>query len=69
MRDNYKVSMTAAASSKQGDVESVNFGLDGYNNLVIDVSICYDHILIRCCFYYFVRNSLVAVLEALCAHW
>jgi len=35
---------TAAASNKQGDVEIVNIGLDGYNNLVIDVSICCDHI-------------------------
>ena len=38
------MSTTAAASSKQGDVELVNFGLDGSNNLVIDVSICCDHI-------------------------
>jgi len=35
---------TAAASNNQGDVELVNFGLDGSNNLVIDVSICCDHI-------------------------
>jgi len=33
-----------AASNKQDDVELVNFGLDGFNNLVIDVSICCDHI-------------------------
>jgi len=33
-----------AASNKQGDVELVNFGLDGSNNLVIAVSICCDHI-------------------------
>jgi len=44
VRVNHKVSTTAAASNKQGDVELVNFGLDGYNSLVIDVSICYDHI-------------------------
>jgi len=44
VRGNHKVSTTAAASNKQGDVELVNFGLDGYNNLVIDVSICYDHV-------------------------
>jgi len=29
---------------KQGDVELLNFSLDGSNNLVIDVSICYDPI-------------------------
>ena len=44
VRVNHKVSTTAAASNKQGDVELVNFGLDGFNNLVIDVSICCDHI-------------------------
>jgi len=38
------VSTTAAASNKQGDVELVNFGLVGSNNLVIDVSICCDHV-------------------------
>jgi len=44
VRGNHKVSTTAAASNKKGDVELVNFGLDGYNNLVIDVSICCDRI-------------------------
>ena len=46
VRVNHKVSRstTAAASNKQGDVELVNFGFDGYNNLVIDVSFCCDHI-------------------------
>ena len=44
MRVNYKVSTTAATSNKQDDVERVNFGLDGSNNLVIDVSICCNHI-------------------------
>jgi len=44
VRVNHKVLMTAAASNKQGDVELVNFGLDCYNSLVIDVSICYDHV-------------------------
>ena len=46
VRVNHKVSRstTAAASNKQGDVELVNFGLVGSNNLVIDVSICCDHI-------------------------
>jgi len=33
-RINHKVSTTAAASNKQGDVERVNFGLDDSNNLV-----------------------------------
>jgi len=44
VRVNHKVSTTAAASNKQGEVEPVNFGLDGYNSLVIDVSICCDHV-------------------------
>jgi len=34
-----------AASNKQGDVELVNFGLVGSNDLVIDVSICCNHIV------------------------
>jgi len=41
---NHKVSTTAAASNKQGDVDLVNFGLDACNLLVIDVSICCDHV-------------------------
>jgi len=44
VRINHKASTTAIASNKQGDVELVNFGLVGSNNLVIDVSICCDHI-------------------------
>jgi len=44
VRVNHKVSTTAAASHKPGDVELVNFGLHGSNNLVIDVLICCDHI-------------------------
>ena len=40
----HRVSTTAAASNKQGDVELVIFGLVGSNKLVIDVSICCDHI-------------------------
>jgi len=44
VRVNHKVSTTAAASNKQGDVELVNFGLVGSNNLVIDVPIRCDHI-------------------------
>jgi len=44
VRVNHKVLTTAAASNKQSDVELVIFGLDGSNNLVIDVSICCDHI-------------------------
>jgi len=43
VRVNHKVSTTAAASNKQGDVELVNFGLDGFEKLVIDVLICCDH--------------------------
>jgi len=41
---NHKASTTAAASNKQDNVELLNFGLDGSNNLVIDVSIYCDHI-------------------------
>jgi len=44
VRINYNLSTTAAASNKQGDVELLNFSLDGSNNLVNDVSICCDHI-------------------------
>jgi len=44
VRVNHKVSTTAAANNKQGNVELLNFGLDGSNNLVIAVSICCDHI-------------------------
>jgi hypothetical protein len=44
VRVNHKVSTTAAANNKQGDVELVSFALDGYNSLVIDVSICCDNI-------------------------
>jgi len=44
VRVNPKVSTTAAASNKQGDVELANFGRVGSNNLVIDVLICCDHI-------------------------
>jgi len=44
VRVNHKVSTTAAASNKQGDIELMNFGLHGSNNLVIDFLICCDHI-------------------------
>jgi len=44
VRVNHKASTTAAASNKQGDVELVNISLDRSNKLVIDVSICCDHI-------------------------
>jgi len=44
VRINHKVSTTAATSNKQSNVELADFGLDSYNNLVIDVSICRDHI-------------------------
>jgi len=43
LRVNHKVSTTAAASNKQGDVELVNIGLDGSNNLIFDVIYC-EHI-------------------------
>jgi len=43
VRVNHKVSTTAAASNKQGDIELVNFGLVGSANLVIDMLICCDH--------------------------
>jgi len=42
VRVNHKVSTTVATSYKKSDVELLNFGLDGFNNLVIDVSICCD---------------------------
>ena len=41
---------------------NVEFGIE---NLSIEFS--QIHTIDRCCFYYFVRNSLVALLEALCA--
>ena len=44
MRANHKVSTTAAASNKQGNVELLKFDLDGSDNLVMDISICCDHI-------------------------
>jgi hypothetical protein len=44
MRVNHNVSTTVAASNKQSDVELLNFGLDGSNNLVIDILICCDYI-------------------------
>jgi len=44
VRVNHKVSTMVAASNKQGDVELLNFALDGFNNLVINASICCDHI-------------------------
>ena len=44
VRVNHKVSTTATASNKQGDVELLNFGLDGSNKLVMCVSIYCDHI-------------------------
>jgi len=44
VRVNHKVSMKAATSNRQGDVELVNFGLVCSNNFVIDVLICCDHI-------------------------
>jgi len=41
---NHKGSMMVAANNKQVDVELLNFSLDAYKTLVIDVSICCDHI-------------------------
>jgi len=35
VRINHKVSTTAATSNKQGDVELVNFGIDGSNERVM----------------------------------
>jgi len=33
----------------------------------VQVNLISGHLIDSCCFYYFVRNSLVALLEALCA--
>ena len=44
VRINHKVSTTAARIKKQGDVELVNFGLDDYNIIVIDVLIYCDYV-------------------------
>jgi len=44
VRVNHKVSTSAATSNKQGGVELLNLGLDGFNNLVIEVLICCEHI-------------------------
>jgi len=35
VRINHKMSTTAATSNKQGDVELVNFGIDGSNERVM----------------------------------
>ena len=43
VRVKYRVSQTAADSRKQGDVEIVGFGLAGFSNFVLDVSVCCDH--------------------------
>jgi len=41
---NRKVTNTAADNNKQGDVQAMEFGIPGYDNLVWDVSLVYDRI-------------------------
>jgi len=44
VRINRKVAATAADSNKQGDVQAMEFGIPGYNDLVLDVSLVSDRI-------------------------
>jgi len=44
VRINRKVATTAADSNKQGDVQAMEFGIPGYDNLVWDVSLVSDRI-------------------------
>ena len=44
VRINRKVATTAAHSNKQGDVQAMEFGIPGYNDLVWDVSLVSDRI-------------------------
>jgi len=44
VRINRKVTTTAADSNKQGDVQAMEFGTPGYDNLVWDVSLVSDRI-------------------------
>jgi len=44
VRINCKVTTTAADSNKQGDVQAMEFGIPGYNDLVWDVSLVSDRI-------------------------
>ena len=42
VRINRKVATTAADSKKQGDVQAMEFGIPGYDDLVWDVSLVSD---------------------------
>jgi len=44
LRVNRKVATTAADSNKQGDVQAMEFGIPGYDDLVWDVSFVCDRI-------------------------
>ena len=44
IRINCKVATTAADSNKQGDVQAMEFGIPGYDDLVWDVSLVSDRI-------------------------
>jgi len=44
VRINCKVATTAADSNKQGDVQAMEFGIPGYDDLVWDASLVYDRI-------------------------
>jgi len=44
VRINCKVATTAADSNKQGDVQAMEFGIPGYDDLVWDVSLVIDRI-------------------------
>ena len=44
VRINRKVATTATNSNKQGDVQAMEFGIPGYNDLVWDVSLVSDRI-------------------------
>jgi len=44
LRVNRKVATTAADSNKQGDVQAMEFGIPGYDDLVWNVSLVCDRI-------------------------
>jgi len=44
VRVNRKVATTAADNNKQGDVQAMEFGIPGYDDLVRDVSLVCDRI-------------------------
>jgi len=44
VRVNRKVATTVAVKSKQGDVQAMEFGIPGYDDLVWDVSLVCDRI-------------------------